>query len=102
MEKTLQICGKDVRFRASAALPFLYASHLGSDIFTDMAAIGDNQALNTLTMYRVIWTMAKCADPSIPALYEWLDSFPGMAVYSIYHELNDIFSSSFKGVALKN
>lgn len=39
MDKTIEIDGKQVKFRATAAIPRLYRIRFGRDIMQDMAAL---------------------------------------------------------------
>lgn len=102
MEKILTIDGRQVRFKSTAALPYQYAAQFGRDIFADMVDIGADRAQNTMLMCRVIWIMAYAADKSILPMEEWLESFSGMPVYSVYGELNEMFGQSIRGVLEKN
>ena len=72
IEKRIEIDGQQVPFRASAAIPRLYRSKFGRDIFRDLMKLG--KAVNTadsgklpisdLEMFEnVAYIMAKHADP---------------------------------------
>lgn len=102
MEKIITIDGRDVRFRATAALPLYYATHFNADVLYDAATLGDNKAENTIKMYRMVWTMAYCADKTIKPLEQWLNDFESFPIYRIYGELNSMFWSTVKGVSIKN
>jgi hypothetical protein len=81
MEKTLTIDGRQIRFKASAALTLHYATHFGSDALADALGAGKNTGANTLFMYRLVWSMAYCADKSIPPMEEWVDGFESLNIY---------------------
>ena len=87
LTKTIEIDGKQVTFRASAAIPRLYRIRFRRDIYKDIAALrkavgdGDEKASNldlfSLEMFENIsYIMARHADPKIPDTpEEWLDGF---------------------------
>ena len=85
LTKTIEIDGKQVPFRASAAIPRIYRLKFNRDIYRDLAtlekAVGEgdqdssNMDLFSLEMFEnIAYVMAKHADPSIPDTpEEWLD-----------------------------
>lgn len=97
--RTIEIDGRPVPFKASAAIPRIYRLKFGRDIFADidrlMAAMdkqspeGSDLDLITLGIFEdVAYTMAKYADPEVPETpEEWLDGF---SVFSIYFILPQI------------
>lgn len=99
MEKTITIDGRDVRFQATAALPYQYATKFGHDLFADLRQA---DAVGTVIMYQLIWAMAYSADKAIAPIEKWLESFGGMDVYGVFNELSELFWASFKGVSEKN
>jgi hypothetical protein len=100
MEKIIKIADKDVRFKASAALPLRYKSQFGKDFFAEMATMvgadKDFSKIDSEVFYRVIWTLAKCADPSIPPLVEWVESFDEFPVFTIFAEISDLLNVAMK------
>lgn len=105
MEKIINISGRDVRFKSSGALPLRYKAQFGRDVFADMASLdrladqlsaGDLSGFDVELFYNIIWTMAKCADPSIPPVIDWVDSFDEFPIFSIFADLQDLFVSSIK------
>jgi len=99
MTKVITIDGKQVPFKASAAIPRLYRVKYGRDIFKDLMklekALKENKeedsGLDVFSLEafeNIAYLMAKHADPSIPeTAEEWLDEF---SVFSIYHVLPEI------------
>jgi hypothetical protein len=101
MTKIIEIDGKKVTFKASAAIPRLYRVKYGRDIFKDLMKL--EKAMNTNTeedstldlfsletFENIAYLMAKHADPSLPdTAEEWLDEF---SVFSIYQVLPEIIS----------
>ena len=103
MEKIIAIDGRDVRFKSTAALPLHYATHFGSDVLMDALSLTDeNKAASTIHMFRMIWTMAYCADKTIKPLEQWIEEFESFPIYKVFPELDDMFWASVKGVTKKN
>ena len=101
MIKPIDIDGKQVPFKASAAIPRIYRVKYGRDIFKDLMklekALNENSAEDSAldlfsleTFENIAYLMAKHADPSLPdTAEEWLDEF---SVFSIYQVLPEIIS----------
>ena len=100
MEKILTIDGREVKFRATAAVPRLYRINFRRDIIQDMKTIQaalakqdeDSSSLppEALTMFEnVAYIMAKHGDkdavPNDPD--EWLDSFNTFSIYEVFPEI---------------
>ena len=117
MEKTLTIDGKDVNFRATAAVPRLYRIKFRRDIIQDMQTIqaalnkqeedGRNLPPEALTLFEnVAYIMAKHGDkdavPNDPD--EWLDSFNTFSIYEIFQEIIELWGLNMEStsVAKKN
>ena len=75
--KTVEIDGKEVIFKASAAIPRIYRIKFGRDIYKDLAKLEKSVSQNkegsseidipSLEMFEnIAYIMAKHADPSIP------------------------------------
>lgn len=100
MEKTVTISGRDVRFKATGALPLRYKAQFGRDLFADMAAMegvmDDASNLNSELFYNVVWVMARGADPSIPPVLDWVDGFDEFPVFEVFNELKDTLVASFR------
>jgi len=102
--KTIEIDGKEVVFRASAAVPRLYRIKFGRDIYKDLRAlekgVGDSDEessdldLFSLELFEnIAWVMARHADPTnVPDTPdEWLDEFNTFSIYQILPELIDLW-----------
>ena len=101
MIKTIEIDGKQVPFKASAAIPRIYRVKYGRDIFKDLMklqkALNENTAddsnldlFSLETFENIAYLMAKHADSSLPeTAEEWLDEF---SVFSIYQVLPEIIA----------
>lgn len=93
------IDGREVPFRASAAIPRIYRTRFRRDIFRDldrlMAAIQDkdpeNSALDigSLEVFEnIAYIMAKYADPNVPSTPEaWLDGFNTFSIYEVLPQI---------------
>lgn len=100
MERQLTIDGRAVNFRASGAFPLRYKAQTGRDLFVDLDKQADRETFDTEIICAIIWTLAKCADPSIPPIEEWLDTFDVFPVVSVYTSLTDMIYASMR--PLKN
>ncbi len=96
MESKVCIDGREVPFKATAAIPRLYRMQFQRDIMRDMTAIqkdiesaketGD-LSVSSLEMFEnVAYVMAKHADPEgVPAsIDEWLDGFDTFSIYKVF------------------
>lgn len=100
IKKQIEIDGKQVPFKASAAIPRIYRIKFQRDIFKDLLKLGkainaDNSdiPINDLEMFEnVAYIMAKHADPSQPGTpEEWLDQFNTFSIYEVLPELLDLW-----------
>lgn len=103
MTKVLEIDGKQVPFRASAAIPRLYRLKFGRDIYKDLRALekaigdGDEEKseldLFSLEMFENIsYIMARHADANIPDTpEEWLDQFNTFSIYQVLPQLIELW-----------
>ena len=112
MEKTIEIDGRQVKFRATAAIPRLYRIKFGRDIMQDMKSVRDamKEAKDRkksippkfLEIFENIsYLMAKHADPSMEAksVEEWLDEFETFSIYSIFPQLFALWSANNATIA---
>lgn len=87
LQKTIEINGKQIPLKASAAVPRLYRIKFGRDIFKDLVKVktaeGDElAALESDFFENVAYIMAKHADSNIPdSIEEWLES---MSLFELY------------------
>ena len=101
--KRIEIDGKEVAFKASAAIPRIYRLKFQRDIYKDLRSLeksigtGDEQNSNldlfSLEMFEnIAYIMAKHADGSIPDTpEEWLDDFNTFSIYQVLPELIDLW-----------
>ena len=104
MTKKIQIDGKDVVFKASAAIPRIYRLKFHRDIYKDLrdlekavsssSAEESNLDLFSLEMFEnIAYIMAKHADPStVPdSPEEWLDEFSTFSIYQVLPEIIELW-----------
>lgn len=99
MKQNIEIDGKQVAFKASAAIPRIYRMKFHRDIYKDLRALekavgdGDEERSNldlfSLEMFEnIAYVMAKHADSEIPDNpEEWLDGFNTFSIYQILPQL---------------
>ena len=104
MTKKIQIDGKDVVFKASAAIPRIYRLKFHRDIYKDLRdlekAVDSSSAeeynldLFSLEMFEnIAYIMAKHADPTaVPdSPEEWLDEFSTFSIYQVLPEIIELW-----------
>ena len=108
VKRNIEIDGKEVAFKASAAIPRIYRLKFGRDIYRDLASleksVGENEEgesnldLFSLEMFEnIAYVMAKHADPSIPdSPEEWLDEFNSFSIYQILPQLIELWGLNVK------
>lgn len=111
MEATIKIDGKDVRFKATAAVPLLYRRKFNRDLLRDLREVaaamggkgvtGENLSIQALTTFeQMAYVMAKHAEPdTVPdSPDEWLEGFSIMPVYAIFPVILDLWSGNMQGL----
>ena len=108
MIRNIEIDGKQVPFKASAAIPRIYRMKFQRDIYKDLRAleksVGDNSEessnldMFSLEMFESIaFVMAKHADASIPNTpEEWLDGFNTFSIYQVLPQLIELWGLNVK------
>ena len=102
--KKIEIDGKEVTVKASAAVPRLYRLKFGRDIYKDLRqlekSVGENDEDNSnldlfsLEMFEdLAWLMARHADPAkVPdSPEEFLDQFNTFSIYQILPQLIELW-----------
>ena len=101
--KKIEIDGKEVTFKASAAVPRLYRIKFDRDIYKDLRSLekavgeGDEENSNldlfSLEMFEnIAYVMAKHADPNIPDTpEEWLDEFNTFSIYQVLPSIIELW-----------
>ena len=116
VQKTVEIDGKEVTFKASAAIPRLYRVKFRRDIFKDMSDLmkdikanqkaaqkkadkeDDEEPESTLSIEsleifeNIAYMMAKYADPNVPDnIDEWLDQFETFSIYMVMPKIVELW-----------
>ena len=104
LKKDVQKAGKDVTFRASAAIPRIYRNKFHRDIYKDLHDLQksidendpENSALDSFSLELfedIIYIMAKHADPQgVPDKPdEWLDQFGTFSIYQVLPEIIELW-----------
>lgn len=106
--KKVEIDGKQVPFKASAAIPRIYRLKFQRDIYKDLSVLEKsiNQAnpddsnldLFSLEMFEnIAFVMAKHADSNIPDTpEEWLDQFNTFSIYQVLPQLIELWGLNVK------
>ncbi|MCP3025417.1 hypothetical protein [Halobacillus sp. A5] len=111
MEKTIEIDGKQVRFKSTGATPLRYKTQFGKDFFADLMKMEsltklkknkqptykDLKDLDMETFYNIVWVLAKTADKEISEPIEWLDTFDEFPLFEVLPQLQELMISSLKG-----
>jgi len=103
LKQNIEIDGKQVPFKASAAIPRIYRMKFHRDIYKDLRALetsvgkgsedGSELDVFSLEMFEnIAYVMAKHADPSIPDTpEEWLDEFNTFSIYQVLPKLIELW-----------
>lgn len=106
--RNIEIDGKQVPFKASAAVPRIYRIKFQRDIYRDLAALekalgkneegASNLDLFSLEMFEnIAYVMAKHADPEIPdSPEEWLDEFNTFSIYQVLPKIIELWGLNVK------
>ena len=101
--RKVEIDGKQVPFKASAAIPRIYRIKFNRDIYKDLRSLekavgeGDEETSNldlfSLEMFEnIAYVMAKHADPNIPDTpEEWLDEFNTFSIYQVLPSIIELW-----------
>lgn len=104
MTKKINIDGKDVMFKASAAIPRIYRLKFHRDIYKDLrdlekAVDSSSEEQPSLDLFslemfeNIAFVMAKHADPTaVPDSPEdWLDEFNTFSIYQVLPEIIELW-----------
>ena len=106
--RNIEIDGKQVPFKASAAIPRIYRMKFQRDIYKDLKTLEksvgnsseDNSNLDmfSLEMFEnIAFVMAKHADPKTPNTpEEWLDGFNTFSIYQVLPQLIELWGLNVK------
>lgn len=103
IRQTIEIDGKQVPFKASAAIPRIYRLKFQRDIYKDLASLEkaiskETEEVSNLDMFslemfeNITYVMAKHADANIPdSPEEWLDGFNTFSIYQVLPKLIELW-----------
>ncbi len=106
--KKIEIDGKQIPFKASAAIPRIYRLRFQRDIYKDLSTLDkslnkQNPEESTLDMFslemfeNIAYIMAKHADPNIPDNpEEWLDEFNTFSIYQVLPQIIELWGINVK------
>lgn len=116
MIKTIVIDGKEVQFKASASFPLVYKANFNTDILSIILPLiseildGLNDesvvdgkidlkpstlsgmlenvySLEIVDIMNLLWTLAKCADDTIPEPMKWFSQFDEFPIFDVAREV---------------
>lgn len=103
MTRKIEIDGKEVLFKASAAIPRIYRIKFHRDIYKDLSVLEkaidknseEGSTLDTFSLEmfeNIAYIMAKHADSTIPDTpEEWLDEFNTFSIYQVLPKLIELW-----------
>lgn len=103
MTRKIEIDGKEVLFKVSAAIPRIYRVKFHRDIYKDLSALEkaidknseEGSTLDTFSLEmfeNIAYIMAKHADSTIPDTpEEWLDEFNTFSIYQVLPKLIELW-----------
>ena len=114
-KEIIEVDGKQVAFKASAALPRIYRIQFHRDIFVDLQKIvksvkrseeqkkknsdknSDTESdipIEDLSVFeQIAYIMAKHADPEVPEdIMDWLDQFNTFSIYEVLPEIMKLWN----------
>lgn len=107
IEKTVDVGGRDVAFKSSAAIPRLYRARFKRDIFADLMRLEKSmskaeegggtgfEAADLEIFENVAYIMALHADPSVPKnIDEWLEQFEMFSIYQVLPEILSLWGEN--------
>lgn len=111
MEKTIEIDGKQVVFKSTAATPLRYKAQFHKDYFSEILKLEklsktmkskkltDAEKLEKVDFelfYNIAWVFAKTANKSIPEPLDWLDGFDTFPMDEILPQLMELIISNMQ------
>ena len=106
--RKIEIDGKEVAFKASAAIPRIYRLKFHRDIYKDITLLEKSVSnseeesssldLFSLEMFEnIAYIMAKHADANVPDdVEEWLDEFNTFSIYQVLPQLIELWGMNLR------
>lgn len=105
MDKTVEIDGREIKFRATARTPRLYRALVGRDMIADMNKLmkayqrkkdeeEDLDIIDLQIFEDVAYIMARHANPDMEekTADEWLDTFNMFSVYTVLPHILELWA----------
>lgn len=120
LRKKVVVDGKEVEFKASAAVPRIYRIKFHRDLFVDLQKVAKSMKkkgkseikeeseipIEDLEMFEnIAYVMAKHADPEVPSdIMEWLEQFQTFSIYQVLPTILELWNlnEQTKSEAKKN
>lgn len=115
MTKKIEIDGKEVLSKASAAITRIYRIKFQRDVYKDLSAfkkvigknVEDASTLDTFSLEmfeNIAYVMAKHADANIPDTpEEWLDGFNTFSIYQVLPQLIELWGLNVQlGICIRD
>lgn len=105
MIKTIQIDGKEIQFKATAATPRVYRQAFGRDIYIDLTKLyeeyskGENLSVDSLSIFEnlsfVMAMQAEGKETKRETVEEemstWLDQFETFSIYKVVPQIMELW-----------
>lgn len=97
MEKTIMIGEREIKLRATAAIPYLYRQEFGSDMLVEISNVEKGNG-STELFTRLAYLMARHADKdSVPEnMIDWLDQFNTFDIYAAIPQIMEVWGMNQK------
>ena len=101
MEKIINIDGREIKLKTNGAFLFRYKDQFHRDALKDLTALAkikkDNiEEMEIDVFYNFFWTMARAANPDIPPLKEYLETFDEFPIFDILPEIIEMAMCNLK------
>lgn len=100
MEKTILIDGQELPLKATAMNMVVYRSQFNKDIMEVAGQIvkagstQDFSSIDSLGVARLIWTMAKTANPDLPDFEKWFENIEMFPVLDILGDCMELIMAN--------
>lgn len=99
MEKVIKIGDQEITLKANALNLLIYQEEFGEDMFKAkgelLKTFGSDgiryDEISSVTLLRLIWTMARTYDEKFPPFREWVGSLDEIPVVALYNDNVNLF-----------
>ena len=109
VEKIVNVSGKEVRFKSTAATMRIYRNNFKSDMLADVFKLQKTfnkkktaeeqfDAIDLGIFEQLAWAMAKTADPNTKPIDNWLDDFETFAIQEILPVLLELLTDNLQSI----